>query len=137
MRRIFAALVIILARHANGQAPVRAQDNSVPGTWRGTSVCLVRPSSCKNEVVVYRITPANAPDSVALDARKIVNGREDDMGVLSCSVTSRGAASADVTCRMPNGVWTFHVRRDSLVGELQLPDGRKFRDVRAIRTPDE
>jgi hypothetical protein len=34
---------------------------------------------------------------------------------------------------MRNGVWRFVVRGDSLTGELRLPDGTKFRDVRTAR----
>ena len=69
-------------------------------------------------------------DTVSVDARKIVNGREEEMGVLACRL---GARDASLTCRMPNGVWRFAIRRDSLVGELRLPDGTKYRDVRAVR----
>ena len=71
-------------------------------------------------------------DSVSLDARKIVNGREQEMGVLGCRV---GAPSASLTCAIPNGVWRFTIRRDSLAGELPLSDNTKFRDVRAVRSP--
>lgn len=99
------------------------------GVWRGTSLCLVRPSPCNGEVVVYRITRAIAPDSVAIDARKIVKGREEEMGVLTCGFTA-----AQLTCSMPRGVWRFTVRGDSLLGELRVSDGSKFRDVRAARS---
>jgi hypothetical protein len=73
-----------------------------------------------------------AADSVALDARKIVRGEEQDMGVLACRVV---AATAQVTCSIPQGVWRFTVRDDSLAGELRLPDNTRFRDARAKRAP--
>lgn len=98
------------------------------GTWRGTSVCLVRPSACHDEIVVYRIAYAKAPDSVTMDARKIVNGEEQEMGILTC-----GFKSPTLTCAMRQGTWQFRIRNDSLVGELQLPNKTKFRDVRTIR----
>jgi hypothetical protein len=100
------------------------------GTWRGTSTCLVRPSACTNEVVVYRITRLSAADSVWIDALKIVDGEEQEMGALRCGVAT---AAGLVTCAMPNGTWRFAVRGDSLTGELRLPDKTKFRDVRAAR----
>ena len=53
------------------------------------------------------------------------------MGVLGCRLTELGAS---FTCTLPNGVWHFTVRRDSLVGELRLMDSTKFRDVRAVRS---
>ena len=123
------AAACLLARGAFAQVPA-ATSNPV-GVWRGTSLCRVRPSPCNDESVVYRITRLNASDSLSVDARKIVNGQEVEMGVLGC----RSAASgAQVTCTMPNGVWRFTIRSDSLVGELRLPDNRKFRDVSTARS---
>ena len=102
------------------------------GIWRGTSVCLVRPSACNDEVVVYRITPMKAADSLAVDARKIVRGEEQDMGVLGCRLVP---LTGQVTCAIPQGAWHFMVRNDSLTGELRLVDNSRFREVRAIRAP--
>jgi hypothetical protein len=68
-------------------------------------------------------------DSVSMDARKIVRGEEQEMGVLACNLTSPAA----IACTMPQGTWYFRARKDSLIGELRLPDNTKFRDVRAVR----
>ena len=122
------AAACLLARGAFAQTPATAS-NPV-GVWRGTSLCRVRPSPCKDEVVVYRITRVNASDSLLLDGRRIVKGQEEEMGVLGCRVDASGA---HLTCRIPNGVWRFTVRGDSLVGELRSPDNRKYRDVNAAR----
>ena len=121
--------VVVLARRGPAQATGAAPDPV--GVWRGTSLCLVRPSPCNDEVVVYRISRSKTSDSLSMDARKIVNSREEEMGVLACRIT---AAGTGFTCTMRNGVWNFTIRRDSLVGELRLPDSTKFRDVRAIRS---
>ena len=130
LRSIFIALVAVgvLAHRTPAQATTAAP--SAVGVWHGTSLCLVRPSPCHDEVVVYRITRLKASDSLSLDARKIVNAREEEMGVLSCALGARGRS---ITCTMRNGVWHFTVRGDSLVGELRLPDSTKFRDVRTAR----
>ena len=69
------------------------------------------------------------PDSLAIDARKIVRGEEQGMGVLTCRLMS---PNGQTQCTMPQGVWHFSVRRDSLVGELRLSDNTRYRDVRAI-----
>ena len=125
------ALALAASTLAHGAA---AQSNaSAPtpvGTWRGTSICTLRPSPCNDEVVVYRFTTVTRPDSLSLDARKIVRGQEEEMGVLGCNFVARGAR---VTCTMPNGEWHFTIRGDSLVGDLTLPDQRKYRDVRTVR----
>ena len=111
-----------------------AQGNASPptpvGMWRGTSLCTVRPSPCNDEVVVYRFATVSGRDSLSLDARKIVNGQEEEMGLLGCHFVAEGAR---VTCTMPNGEWHFTIRGDSLVGDLTLPDKRTYRDVRTAR----
>jgi hypothetical protein len=125
------AVAGLLARGASAQSTVQQQAEAPVGIWRGTSVCLVHPSPCNDEVVVYRITKMKAGDSVAVDARKIVRGEEEEMGILPCHVIP---LTGQFTCTIPHGVWHFTVRKDSLVGELRLPDNTRFRDVRTMRT---
>jgi hypothetical protein len=125
---ITLAALCLIARSPLAQVPAAAPDPV--GVWRGTSACTVRPSPCKDEITVYRITRVNASDSLSVDARKIVNGQEEGMGVLGCRSADSGA---QFTCKMPNGVWHFTIRGDSLVGDLRLPNDTKFRDVRAAR----
>lgn len=121
------------ARLRRAQAPSQQQGATSPvGTWRGTSVCLVRPSACHDEIVVYRITRTKTADSLMMDALKIVGGEEQDMGVISCRFTP---SNQSLTCPIPQGTWQFRVRGDSLVGELRHPDNTKFRDVRTVRAP--
>ena len=129
------ALASMLAGEASAQSPSQPPATARPvGTWRGTSVCLVHPSACNDEIVVYRITQMKAADSVALDARKIVRGEEQDMGVLGCRLVP---TSGQLMCAIPQGVWHFWVREDSLTGELRLTDNTRYRDVRTIRAPQE
>jgi len=127
-----AVLASILTSAANAQSP--SQTVRPVGTWRGTSLCLVRPSPCHDETVVYRITQRNVTDSVSIDARKIVGGEEEGMGVLACRLVSHGG---EVLCVLPLGVWHFTVRNDSLTGELRLKDNTRFRDVRTVRSPND
>jgi hypothetical protein len=129
MTFVALAAACSLAHGAFAQDPT-AKSNPV-GVWRGKSVCTLRPSSCNDEVVVYRVTRVNTSDSLSIDARKIVNGQEDEMGVIGCHPDATGA---QLTCAMPNGVWHFTIRGDSLVGELRRPDNRKFRDIRTARS---
>jgi hypothetical protein len=127
------ALGCALAHTAIAQSAAQPSGRANPvGVWRGTSACLVRPSACKDEIVVYRITPMKTADSLAVDARKIVRGEEQEMGVLGCR---HAPLSGQLTCTIPQGVWNFRVRNDSLTGELRLPDNTRFREVRAKRAP--
>jgi hypothetical protein len=127
------ALVSVLACEASAQSASQPPATVTPvGIWRGTSVCLVRPSACNDEIVVYRITQMKAADSLAIDARKLVRGEEQEMGVLGCHLVR---PSGQLTCIMPQGVWHFSVRNDSLTGELRLQDNTPYRDVRTVRAP--
>jgi hypothetical protein len=123
------AITLVFARGVSAQSPAAAPNPL--GVWRGTSLCLVRPSPCNDEVAVYRITRTNAGGGLSIDARKIVKGTEEEMGMLDCSFA---APVAQITCKMPHGVWRFTIRGDSLVGDLRLPDNTKFRDIRASRS---
>jgi hypothetical protein len=131
MSHRFACLAAIISSVLAYQLPAQGAPADPFGTWRGTSLCNVRPSACRDETVVYRITRTTARDSLALDGRKIVNGAEVEMGVLGCRFD---AASGRLTCPIPSGVWRFTIRGDSLVGELRRSDGTKVRDVRTVRT---
>ena len=68
-RILFTVLAILHSRGAIAQA--HSAEPSVVGTWRGASRCLVRPSPCNDETVVYRITRAGAGDSLSMDARHV------------------------------------------------------------------
>ena len=131
MSHRFAYLAAIICSAFARQMPAQTARPDPVGTWRGTSLCQVRPSTCSDESVVFRITRATARDSLALDGRKIVNGAEVEMGVLGCRLDAPGAR---LTCLIPDAVWQFTIRGDSLVGELRLSDGTKVRDVRTERS---
>jgi hypothetical protein len=131
MRLRFIHVVAFVGCALGPRLPAQAATRSDPvGTWRGTSLCLVKPSACHDEVVVYRITRTSKRDSLSMDARKIVNGVEEEMGILGCELTT---PAGPLTCTLPRGAWSFTVRGDSLIGDLRLSDGTKFRDVRTVR----
>ncbi|MEA2765972.1 MAG: hypothetical protein QOK07_2376 [Gemmatimonadaceae bacterium] len=127
----FAYLAAIISCALARQIPAQAARSDPVGTWRGSSLCQVRPSACHDERVVYRITRTTTRDSLALDGRKIVNGAELEMGVLGCRLDT---PHSRLTCPISNGVWQFTIRGDSLVGELRQSDGTKTRDVRTGRS---
>ena len=126
---LLAAAVCLLSNDLLAQASAAAP--SPVGVWRGTSLCVVRPSSCNDESAVYRISRGSTSDSVSIDGRRVVNGQEVEMGVLGCRYA---AAVGQITCAIPSGVWRFTVRADSLVGELRRGDSTKIRDVRTARS---
>src|SRR2546423_1447014 len=76
-------------------------DKNVIGIWKGTSICQVKNSPCHDENVVYHISAGKTTGSFYIQASKIVNGIEDDMGTLE--------ATYDIAKR----ILTAHFRKDS------------------------
>lgn len=105
---------------------------SVLGKWKGESLCTVKPSACHDEVVVYEITaPAEKKGVLVWKADKIVNGEQQNMGSLDCTIASSGQA---IACEIPGkGVWTFQLNGDTMTGTLKLTDGTLFRKVSVKR----
>ena len=101
------------------------------GTWRGSSRCVVRPSDCTDETIVYRIVRKGINDSLSVDARKVVDEREQEAGLLACQLN---APRAYITCLVPEGRWRFTVRHDSLIGQLRLLNGTWVRELHAVRS---
>lgn len=56
--------------------------SQVAGIWKGESICQIKNSPCHDENVVYHITAGSIPDSFYIQANKIMNGVEEDMGTL-------------------------------------------------------
>lgn len=104
------------------------------GTWRGESVCLPAAlPGCHDETVVYHVT-ALSTDATGFDIQvnRIVNGHEEDMAKLACTLDRRVDA---LYCVMSQGKWTFQLRADSLLGQFALEDGRLGRRVAVRRQP--
>src|ERR1043166_4802633 len=102
---ILVGIALATTSRHSAIAQSRAQPKASPaavGTWRGTSTCLVRPSACNDEVVVFRSAAMKTADSLALDGRRITRGEEVEMGVLACHWL---ASSGEITCNIPQGVW--------------------------------
>ncbi len=56
---------------------------SLSGTWKGTSVCQIKNSPCHDEIVVYYISENSDSNSYQVNASKIVDGKENNMGSLN------------------------------------------------------
>jgi hypothetical protein len=98
------------------------------GEWRGRSLCVTttRPA-CTDETVIYRLK-RHAPGAEAFDiaAFKIVDGKEQFMGDLSCNFE---ATRQQLVCPQGKGAWQFRWDGKQLVGVLYDPEG-PFRVIR-------
>jgi hypothetical protein len=107
---------------------------SPAGEWRGTSLCTVKPSACHDETVVYHVSGhvsgAADPDSFVLVANKLVDGREEEMGTLSCHLDRDRRT---LTCPFDKGTFNYVLDGDHMHGTLDLPDGQRFRQIETER----
>ena len=101
----------------------------VAGTWEGTSLCQIKPSSCHDEHVIYRFAKTGARQ-YRLDAYKVVNGQEQYMGPINFSLDASGHELIGSN-RDRAGVvhpWLFTVRGAHISGKaLTGPNGQVFR----------
>jgi hypothetical protein len=83
MRRLLLLCLLGLAALQSRAADPR---EAVLGTWKGTSLCTGALSACRDEIVVYHLTAGEKADIVTVNASKIVNGEEQEMGTIEFKV---------------------------------------------------
>ena len=91
------------------------------GTWEGTSLCQVRPSPCRDEHVIYRVTSAG-PRLYRFSMYKLVTGEEQHMGDLELRLDpTSGELRGSNTDRAGQAhPWTFVRHGTHLSGRLNL-----------------
>ena len=108
---------------------------SILGIWHGHSDCLQKGTACRDEIVEYHFQPYPAhPDSVWLDAKKLVAGRYQSMGEMGFGFD---AATRTWSCEYVNPrthiLWSFQIVGKGLVGSLvSLPDRTPLRHAVAV-----
>ena len=105
--------------------------NSIVGVWTGTSLCQVKDSPCKNEIVVYHIMAGTSKNSFTVQMNKIINGLEEEMGSLdfiySDSLNNFVGKNYDRLKR--EAVWTFKMEGPTLKGTLTVEGGKLYRII--------
>ena len=123
------ALSVIL-QYLPGSAQQTAADK-IEGIWKGTSLCQVKPSACHDENVVYHISKKSA-NLYTMQASKIVNGAEDDMGTFDSVVYDESKQILRFTMKDQQGrsaVWLFKVDGMQMHGTLTMNENTLFRIV--------
>lgn len=90
-------------------------DSAIIGVWKGSSICQVQNTPCHDEIVVYYIAKDQGVDSFSVKANKIIDGKEEEMGVLLFKLDrkNRRLISND------NGaLWKFDLKNRELSGTL-------------------
>jgi hypothetical protein len=119
------SLLLFLAHHPNQAQTVSVKiDTLLIGTWNGTSLCQVKNSSCHDETVVYHISKKNGVDTFYINAGKIVNGVEEEMGILPFVYNKKTNQLSSTA----HGIWTFTLAGAKLEGTL-LFHGDLYRKI--------
>ena len=112
------ALSAIL-QHFAGYAQQTTSDK-IEGIWKGTSLCQVKPSACHDENVVYHISKKSA-NVYTIQANKIVNGAEVDMGIFDSVVYNEAKQTLTFTMKdrqQRSNVWLFKLDGMQMHGTL-------------------
>jgi len=90
---------------------------SFEGTWKGTSLCQIKNSPCHDEVVVYYVSKDNTGKLYEVIANKIVNGKEDSMGVINFTYDAQKKVFVSVDS-VRNDRWEFKITGNTMKGTL-------------------
>lgn len=108
---------------------------SILGIWHGHSDCLQKGTACRDEIVEYHFQPyPEHPDSIWLDAKKLVAGRYESMGQMGFGFD---AATRTWSCEYVNPnthiLWSFQIVGKRIVGTLvKLPERTPLRHAEAV-----
>lgn len=127
-------LLIITVFSCNAQ---KADSAGIAGVWKGTSLCQVKNSPCHDESVVYYFTKSAKDETLySLQANKIVNGKEEEMGVLDFVYDN---TKKTLTCNMTGrqdrtSVWLFNLDGNKIHGTLTIDGNTLYRLVEVQKT---
>ena len=122
---VLFSLILCLASKSNqAQTGLLKIDTLLIGTWNGTSICQITNSACRDESVVYHISKNRGVDTFYINASKIVNGVEEEMGMLPFVYNEKTNQLTSTTY----GIWTFNIKGVKLEGTL-LVHGDLYRKI--------
>jgi hypothetical protein len=106
-----------------------AERSPVAGDWRGSSICLVKPSACHDEEALYHVRAA-ADGNLSMQADKIVNGKPEEMGTSDCSFDAKNNF---LHCWFERGYVDLGLEGDQLNGAMFLNDKTRWREIKLKR----
>jgi len=132
MKVILIMLSSILATISHAQKIMSANDLLLIGTWKGTSICQVKSSPCNDEIVVYHIAKGAKSNVYHIDASKVVNEKEEDMGAFDYDfdATKQILSYRDHQHKV---VWSFNVGNHRMDGTL-VYNNQLYRVVKLTKT---
>ena len=122
---LFSIIFCLASKSDQAQNGLVKIDTLLIGTWNGTSICQIKNSPCHDETVVYHISKNSGVDSFLINASKIVNGVEEEMGILPFVYNTKTNQLASTAY----GIWTFNIEGDKLEGTL-IVRGELYRKIK-------
>ena len=125
---LYSLISYLAINSSQAQTGLNKDDTLLIGTWKGTSICQIKNSPCHDETVVYRISKKTGVDSFYINASKIVNGIEDEMGILPFVYNKKTNQFTSTAY----GIWTFNIEGAELEGTL-LVRGELYRKIKVYK----
>jgi hypothetical protein len=134
LRTGLAFFMLLLSVTVDAQVKRPGGGAGLVGTWRGNSICVDKNHfpACQNEHVVYRIpNPPDTAGKVTISMGKIVEGKQEEMGVLDFSYdAAKRRLTNEFLLTTMHGMWEFTVGDTTMVGSLTvLPENLLARRV--------
>jgi hypothetical protein len=111
---LYSLILCLAINSSQAQPHIAKVDTLLIGTWKGTSLCQIKNSPCHDENVVYHISKNAGVDTFYINASKIVNGLEEEMGILPFTYNSK----TNQLISNAYGIWTFNIEGGKLEGTL-------------------
>jgi hypothetical protein len=127
-RKLFLAIII---SGFSVQAIASFTDTVLTGTWKGTSICQIKSSPCHDEISVCHISKTGKEGIYRLIMNKMVNGVEEDMGVLDFTYD---AAAGILTYKdeARNAEWKFTIKGRTIDGTAYVK-GQLYRIIKLTK----
>jgi hypothetical protein len=125
-RKAFLRTLAAVCLFATASVCFAADHSAVLGDWRGSSICLVKPSACHDEEALYHVRGA-AAGKLSMQADKIVDGKPEEMGTADCSYEPTKKL---LHCAFARGYVDLTLEGDSLNGAMFLTDKSRWREIK-------
>ena len=122
----FTAIIFLLSLLSVGY---KNQQDNITGTWRGTSICQVKDSPCHDEIAIYHAVKVGG-NTYRFQMNKMVNGKEEEMGVTSFTYNKNNKTlDAVTTSAKGKGLWHFVLKDNIMNGTLTVENNVLYRVI--------
>lgn len=117
MKKSFLSVLSLLAIQLLFAQKDSSINATITGTWKGSSICQVKGSPCHDEIAIYHVSKTDKALQFQFVMNKLVNGNEEDMGVLIYSFdTATNTLTYNDDKRQT--AWKFTLKGKTMDGQL-------------------